>query len=234
MDYILTPIEARIVGVLIEKEMTTPDYYPMTLNALINACNQKSNREPVMKLDETDADGALASLRNCSLVWQVKTQGSRALKYEHNTKEIFSFSNRELAVVCVLLLRGAQTPGELRLRTTRMCEFEELPALERVLEKLEKHEKGPFVVRLPRAPGQKENRFMHLFYETDPAAQIETAADADPNSGPNSGPNSKPDSGPDAESDPGRLEILENQVTQLQSELEQLREAFLEFKKSFE
>ena len=123
MEWALTPVEARILGVLIEKQMSTPDYYPMTLNAVVTACNQKTNRAPVMDLDEPEVREGLDRLRQRRLVWQVKTQGSRVPKYEHNMGAAAEFSERELGLLCELLLRGPQTPGELRARSSRLVEF---------------------------------------------------------------------------------------------------------------
>ncbi len=215
MRYVLNPVEIRILGVLIEKQMSTPDYYPMTLNALINACNQKTNRDPVMNLDETAVEKALDSLRRQRLVWQVKTQGSRALKYEHNIKAIVEFSDNEIGILCVLLLRGPQTGGELRSRTARLTEFPGLFAVEHTLQKLINHEKGPFAIQLPRAPGQKENRYAHLFSEEDYSQDTFEFS-----------------SMPEVKDD--RIEILEKKVDELNDELNDLREQFFEFKKQFE
>ena len=145
MEISLNDVETRILGVLIEKEMSTPNYYPLTLNALVNACNQRTNRDPVMDLDEVTVSEALARIRTDRLVWQVKTQGSRALKYQHNMKDLADLSNRALALLCELLLRGPQTAGELRTRTARMTDFDSVPAVEHALKKLAEHEKGPFV-----------------------------------------------------------------------------------------
>ena len=136
MEISLNDVEARILGVLIEKEMSTPDYYPLTLNALVNACNQKTNRDPVMDLDEDTVSESLVRMRTDRLVWQVKTQGSRALKYQHNMKDLAGLSNRALALLCELLLRGPQTAGELRTRTGRMADFDGVPAVEHALKKL--------------------------------------------------------------------------------------------------
>ena len=163
MDMALTDVELRILGVLIEKQMATPDYYPMTLNALVNACNQKNNREPVMELDSEAIEQALTSLRKQHLVWQIMTHGSRTAKYEHNLAEIASVSERELSVLCELFLRGPQTAGDLNTRTARLIETHGLMAIEQILKKLAEHHKGPFVEMLPRRPGHKENRYVHLF-----------------------------------------------------------------------
>jgi len=156
----LTPTEARVLGALIEKEITTPEYYPLSLNALINACNQKNNREPVMALDEVEVRQALHGLEDEHLAAAVRGD-SRVPKYEHHIQEVFNFTRGEIAVVCVLLLRGPQTPGELRGRTERMYRFDELSDVQSVLQKLMARE--PALVKvLPRQPGTKEARYTHL------------------------------------------------------------------------
>lgn len=221
MEISLNPIEVRILGALIEKQMSTPDYYPLTLNALMNACNQKTNRDPVMSLDEETLTHALDSLRRQRLVWQVKTQGSRAPKFEHNLKEVTEFSTSELGILCELLLRGPQTAGELRARTNRLVEFNGLAAVEHTLQKLIAHEKGPFAVELPRRAGHKENRFTHLFCEVDLSADafdLSTGVSPEPEAG--------------AEGD--RIARLEETVAGLQKALDELRDQFLAFKRKFE
>lgn len=156
----LTPVEARVLGALIEKEITTPEYYPLSLNALINACNQKNNREPVMSLDEDQVRHALHGLEDERLAGPVRGDG-RVTKYEHHMQEVFNFTRSEIAVVCTLLLRGPQTPGELRGRAERMYRFEELSDVLNALNKLAARE--PALVKiLPRQPGTKEARYVHL------------------------------------------------------------------------
>jgi len=156
----LTPTEARVLGALIEKEITTPEYYPLSLNALVNACNQKNNREPVMALDEVEVRQALHGLEDECLAAAVRGD-SRVPKYEHQVQEVFNFTRGEIAVVCVLLLRGPQTPGELRGRTERMYRFDELTDVQAVLQRLMTRE--PVLVKvLPRQPGTKEARYIHL------------------------------------------------------------------------
>jgi hypothetical protein len=218
MQINLNPIEARVLGVLIEKQMSTPDYYPLTLNALVNACNQKTNRDPVLEMDQSSVEQALDSLRSQRLAWQVKVQGSRSLKYEHNMKSIVEFSDRELAVLCELMLRGPQTVGELRTRTTRLTDFPNLAVVEQTIQKLETHENGPFVAELPRRPGQKENRYAHLFSDIDPSdlspEPLTIIQDMHPQN--------------------ERLEILEKKVEDLSRELNALKEQFLTFKEEFE
>lgn len=225
-DHPLDPVEVRILGVLIEKQMATPDYYPLSLNAVCTACNQRSNREPVMDLDEAAVQAAVDRLRNRRLVWQIRTHGSRIPKYRHNLEEVADFSDREMAVLCVLFLRGPQTAGELRQRTVRLAEFHALPAVEHTLQKLAGREEGPFAVQLPRRPGQKENRWAHLFAaveETD--AVLDAAPPAEER---------VPPEGGDALRDPDRIEILEDRVADLEAELSDLRAAFLAFRTQFE
>lgn len=222
MDILLNAIEARVFGVLIEKQMATPDYYPMTLNALVNACNQKTNREPVMDLSTEQVEEALTRLRNNRWVWQVKAQGSRALKYEHNIAQIAEFSDREAAILCILLLRGPQTVGELRARTTRLTVFHGLAAVEHSLQKLINHEKGPFVLRLDRRPGHKENRYAHLFSEvaqsSDENLDEWTVIAAEP----------------EKNFDNERLNHLERKVNSLGMEIAELKAQFLNFKSQFD
>ena len=156
----LTPTEARVLGALIEKEITTPEYYPLSLNALVNACNQKNNRDPVTAFDEVEVRQALHGLEDERLAGAVRGD-SRVPKYEHRIQEVFNFTRGEIAVVCVLLLRGPQTPGELRGRTERMYKFDELSDVQTVLQKLMARE--PALVKvLPRQPGTKEARYAHL------------------------------------------------------------------------
>ncbi len=159
MAIILSAHEARVLGALIEKEATTPEYYPLSVNALANACNQKNNREPVMQLDETDIRRALNRLQDHQLVAAVRD--SRVAKYEHRLQEVFNFTRGETAVLCVLLLRGPQTPGELRGRTERMHRFEELDDVLSVLDKLAQRD-PPLVTALPRQPGSREIRYAQL------------------------------------------------------------------------
>jgi uncharacterized protein YceH (UPF0502 family) len=161
MTIVLTPVEARVLGSLVEKEITTPEYYPLSLNALANACNQKNNREPVTNLDEDQIRQALHGLEDDGLAGVARGTESRVTKYEHRMQEVFNFTRGEVAVVCVLLLRGPQTPGELRGRTERMHRFEELSDVQATLQRLMQRE-PPLVKVLPRQPGTKEARYAHL------------------------------------------------------------------------
>lgn len=163
----LTPNEARVIGCLIEKEITTPEQYPLSLNALTNACNQKSNRDPVLNLDEATVQHTLEGLSKKYIVSEESGYGSRIVKYRHrfcNTEYgTLKFTPRELGIVCELLLRGPQTPGELRSRSSRLCPLKDVNEVEAVLDALARREDGPFVVRLPREPGKRESRYAYLF-----------------------------------------------------------------------
>jgi uncharacterized protein YceH (UPF0502 family) len=162
VTHVLSPVAARVLGSLVEKEITTPEYYPLSLNALANACNQKNNREPVMNLDEDQIRQALHQLEDDGLAGPARGADSRVAKYEHRLQEVFNFTRGEIAVVCVLLLRGPQTPGELRGRGERMHRFEELSDVQSALQRLMQRE-PPLVKVLPRQPGTKEARYAHLF-----------------------------------------------------------------------
>jgi uncharacterized protein len=213
----LSEIEVRVLGALVEKETTTPEYYPLSLNALVNACNQKSNREPVMTLEEDAVRRALRSLSDQALVRSAGGD-SRVAKYEHRLNELFNFHRHEIAVLCVLLLRGPQTPGELRTRAERMYAFEDLESVHAALNLLMRRD-PPVVKILPREPGTKESRYMHLFSgDSVPAAfsNVERVA-------------AKP-TNPESE----RIQILEQQVAELKSELLALREQFADFQKQFQ
>ncbi len=215
MEIQLTAAEARVLGSLMEKEITTPDYYPLSLNALINACNQKSNRHPVMEFDEEAARDALAGLEAKGLAGPARGADSRVTKYEHRLAEVFNFDRRESAVICVLLLRGPQTPGELRGRTERMYRFEELAAVEATLNRLSERE-PPLVKKLPRQPGTKESRYAHLLCGDVAAAEPEENTAEAPAAGEE------------------RLAHLENEVASLRSEVNELKQQLADFRKQFE
>ena len=171
----LTEIEVRVLGSLVEKDITTPDYYPLSLNALVNACNQKNNREPVMALSEDSVSDALATLQEKRLAGPASGADSRVTKYEHRLQEVFNFDRREIAVLCVLLLRGPQTPGELRSRTERMYRFEALDDIVSTLDRLNQRQPSLAAV-LPRQPGTKESRYMQLFSGETPPADMAHAS----------------------------------------------------------
>jgi uncharacterized protein YceH (UPF0502 family) len=213
MNIELSPIEARIIGCLIEKQITTPDQYPLSLNALVNACNQKSNRDPVMSADEAEIQTTLDQLIRKHLVIEKSGFGSRVPKYQHrfcNTEyEPLKFTPQELAIVCELLVRGPQTPGELRTRAARMASFSEVGQVEAALESLSSRADGPFVVRLSREPGRRDSRYAHLF---SGAVTIPT-------------PTEESIRGPSVASAPApsRLERLEEEVRQLKEELTHIK-----------
>jgi hypothetical protein len=209
---VLTLAEARVLGALVEKEATTPDYYPLSLNALINACNQRSNREPVMDLDEEAVRQALHGLEDMKLAGRARGADGRVTKYEHWLGEVFNFSRAETALVCVLLLRGPQTPGELRGRTERMHRFEEIGDVLAGLQKLMERE-PPLVAVLPRQPGTKESRYTHLL--SGPVESVAAAFAAEPAV-------ALREAGLDAGHEE-RIALLEVAVTQLRQEVSALR-----------
>jgi uncharacterized protein YceH (UPF0502 family) len=222
MNIVLNDIECRVLGALIEKEITTPEYYPLSLNALVNACNQKSNREPAMSLDEGAVRQALHSLDGQSLVRSVSASDSRVTKYEHRLQEAFNFYRHEAAILCVLLLRGPQTPGELRSRTERMHHFEDLSAVQSSLHHL-MNRQPPLAKVLARQPGTKEARYAHLL-----SGDVEI-----PELKPGRAPASEPETA--AFSVNGeRLENLEREVVSLRAEVADLQHQFAQFKKQFE
>jgi uncharacterized protein YceH (UPF0502 family) len=175
VTHVLSPVAARVLGSLVEKEITTPEYYPLSLNALANACNQKNNREPVMNLDEDQIRQALHQLEDDGLAGAARGADGRVAKYEHRMQEVFNFTRGEIAVVCVLLLRGPQTPGELRGRGERMHRFAELSDVQSTLQRLMQRE-PPLVKVLPRQPGTKEARYAHLL--SGEPAEMATTVDA--------------------------------------------------------
>jgi uncharacterized protein YceH (UPF0502 family) len=207
MKYELNAKEARVIGCMMEKQVTTPDQYPLSLNAITLACNQKTNREPVMDLSESEVQQQLDLLLRRHFLRTLSGFGNRVVKYEQRfcNSEFgqLKLSPAELAVIATLLLRGAQTPGELRTRTNRMHEFNDVSEVEEVLQQLTTREDGPFVVRLPREPGKRESRFMHLF-----SGQIDAApAEAE-----------EANAGELAE----RVVRLEAEVTELKQQVQQL------------
>lgn len=218
--------EIRALGALMEKEMTTPEYYPMTLNALKNACNQKSNRNPVVTYDDDRVINALDHLRRKRMVIIVSGAGSRVRKYEHKIREQFFLSKQEAAVLAVLMLRGPQTVGELRGRTERMVDFESLTAVEEVLTDLMDagRKPMPLIMKLPRQPGRKEPRYSQLLGGQPDEEQLAAMAEQM--------------AAPTASAMPGgatsKITELEEKVDRLQAELEALRKAFEQFKQQFE
>ncbi len=179
IKHILSPIEARVIGCFLEKQVTTPEQYPLSLNALTTACNQKTNREPVLDLSESEVQNALDLLVRKHQIRSINAPGSRVVKYEHRfcNSEFgdLRFSPAEVALICCLLLRGPQTPGELRTRSNRLYAFADVNEAEQALNRLAEREDGPFVVRLAREPGRRESRYAHLFCG-EAAIGVESAA----------------------------------------------------------
>ncbi len=221
MAYELTAEQTRVLGALLEKKHTTPDYYPLTLNSLVTACNQKSNREPVMTLDDQMVLRAIDGLRDMEFAWMVQSVDARVPKYEENMEKKLGLTLQEVAAVCVLLLRGPQTMGEIRSRTNRIYPFDSMDEVAVTLDTLMNHEE-PLVVKLPLQPGRKEARYMHLFMgEPDYEALAEASAAV---------------VAPAASSsvDEARIGELEERVTELETQLAALSEAFATFKAQFE
>ena len=210
MDIALDAEEVRVLGALLEKEITTPEYYPLSLNALLNACNQRSNRDPLVHFDEETVERVLYMLRDKGLLLNITGAGSRVAKYGHRLSEKLNLGRRELALLCELMVRGPQTLGELRTRADRMHHFDDTAEVESVLDRLPE-----LVTRLPRRPGEKEARYAHLFSGTPeaPAALAEHAA-VIPRS--------------------DRFAELEAEVAQLRREIEDLKQQFAGFQKQFE
>jgi uncharacterized protein len=214
----LTETEVRVLGSLIEKDITTPEYYPLSLNALVNACNQKSNRDPVMQLDEDAVRAALEGLQEQRMAGPARGADSRVTKYEQRLQEVFNFTRPEIAVLCVLLLRGPQTPGELRGRAERLHRFEALEDVQSALQKLMQRE-PPLAKILARQPGTKESRYAHLLsgdvVEADAPGRISTTMEHDT-------------------ADTGRIARLEEEVTELRKEFSEIKDQMERFRKQFE
>ena len=211
MATLLNDVEVRVLGSLVEKQVTTPEYYPLTLNSLTLACNQKNNRHPVTSLAESAVGAAVESLREKNLVYVFYGSTSRVPKYKHVMPEVLHLNHAEVALICVLMLRGAQTPGELRGNAARLHEFSGLDDIEQTLNALISHEPEPLVVRLPRQLGQKEVRFSHLL-AGEPKIEAVTSVPIE------------------------KVEkiTLERRVEVLEAEVESLRQQFEQFKKQFE
>ena len=215
MNLELTLNETRVIGCLIEKEISTPDQYPLSLNALVNACNQKSNRDPVLELSDAEVQGIVDGLIKKSHVMEHGGFGSRVPKFQHrfcnSTYGTLKFSPQELGIICELFLRGPQTPGELRSRASRLCRFSDVTEVEAVLSQLAQREDGPFVVRLQREPGKRESRYAHLFSgevisAEKPGSRIELA-----------------DSGQESDAASDHLSKLEKRLADIEAEVAALR-----------
>jgi len=210
MDLVLHPIEVRVLGALMEKEITTPEYYPLSLNALVNACNQKSNRDPVVQYDEDTVEQGLRELREKSLLLMVSGAGSRVQKYGHRIAEKLNLGRREAAILCELMVRGPQTLGELRTHCDRMHHFDDVTEVETIIER-----NPELITKLPRRPGEKEVRYAHLL--SGPLSEAETANEI---------------AALPARQD--RVGVLEAEVAQLRAEVEELKRQFAGFKQQFE
>src|SRR5208283_2962731 len=218
MESRLTDAEVRVLGSLIEKDITTPEYYPLSLNALMNACNQKSNRDPVMQLDEDAVRDALDGLQEQRLAGPARGADSRVTKYEQRLQEVFNCTRPEIAVLCVLLLRGPQTPGELRGRTERLFHFEALEDVQSALQKLMQRD-PPLAKVLPRRPGTKESRYAHLLagdvVEAEMPVYASTAGERNP-------------------ADAERIARLEGEVAELRREVGEVKDQWERFRRQFE
>ena len=230
----LTAMEARVIGCLIEKQVTTPDQYPLSLNALVNACNQKSNRDPMMDVVEATVQSTLHDLSRKHFILERSGFGSRVPKYQHvfcNTEYgSLKFTPQELAIVCELLLRGPQTPGELRPRASRMATFGDADQVEAVLEGLRSRDDGPFVARLPRLAGRRDSQYAHLFSGAVAGAEAADSGAARPaasTTGSGIATSSPPPTSPmitaRAPESPSRIDRLESEVRQLREELDSLK-----------
>ena len=216
MPVIITETEARILGSLVEKQLTTPEYYPLTLNALTAACNQKSNRDPVMSLGETEILAAIDSLRDKNLVYLYYGSTSRTVKYKHMLPNVYELDEAAVAIITLLLLRGPQTAGEMRGRADRLYEFAGMGEVQESLDLLA-HREEPLVIKLERQAGQKESRYAHLLSGDIDVSKINFAAEKPASSGGNE-----------------RMEKLEADVERLNNEIAELKATFDEFKKQFE
>ena len=211
MDFVLDPVEVRVLGCLLEKEQTTPEYYPMSVNALVNACNQKSNRDPVVAYDDEAVEDALERLKARGLLLTISGAGSRVPKYAHRFSEKLNLGRREIAILCELMVRGPQTVGELKNRADRMHRFNDLEEVQSVLERM-----GELVTKLPRRPGEKEQRYAHLL-AGEPHVAAEEMHELDM-----------------AQSRTDRISTLEAEVAQQREELDDLKRQFADFRRQFE
>jgi uncharacterized protein len=218
VNIVLNEMEARVLGALLEKEITTPDNYPLSLNSLVNACNQKSNRDPVMNLDEESVRDALRTLQDNSLARSVSAADSRVTKYEHRLQEAFNFDRREAAIFCELLLRGPQTPGELRTRAERMHPFDDLSEAQSALQRLMNRE-PPLVKVLARQPGTKESHYIHLLSGDAKAVSATAGREV-----PAAVEREKMD----------EFSRLSSEIAELRRDVADLKEQFAAFRKQFE
>jgi len=219
MNLELTPVECRVLGCVMEKSITTPETYPLSLNSLLNACNQKSNRHPVMDLDDTNVLDALDELRSQHLCFRVDVTGSRVPKFKYTVPQNWEFTGKHLAIICELLIRGPQTPGELRSHGDRMYSFLDLNEIEATLDFLTIQEEGPFVQKLPIQPGKKEARYTQLLGGEVDLEELNESQPIIVQAGPSRNE---------------RVDELEQEVSQLKTDVEELKSAFAQFKEQFE
>jgi uncharacterized protein YceH (UPF0502 family) len=212
----LSPIEARILGCLLEKERITPEYYPLSLNSLVTGCNQTTNRDPIVSYSENTVEQGLDLLRQKKLAMLTHTAGARVAKYRHTFLDLYNLNSREVAIICVLILRGPQTPGELRSRTERMCGAMTLSEVEALLDELSAGD-DPLVKVIPPRPGQKEKRYVHLLSRREEAGE----------------PTEEPTQTVELTPQKSRLDQLETELNTLRAEMNALREDFEQFKKQF-
>jgi uncharacterized protein YceH (UPF0502 family) len=216
MDIVLTEEEVRVLGSLIEKQVTTPEYYPLTMKSLVAACNQRSNRHPVVSYDEQVAEQAMNGLRDKKLGWVIKKSDSRVLKYGHIFSEVFHLTPPQTAAMCVLMLRGPLTPGEIRSTAGRLYDFKDLAEVDDTLNGLINNDQGAMIVMIARQPGQKEARYAQLLAGEIDVNEIQTSASY-----------YQPSSGPSVAG-------MEEEISALRREIQDLRDEFYEFKKQFE
>jgi uncharacterized protein len=216
---LLTDVDVRVLGSLIEKEITTPDHYPMSLNALVNACNQSSSREPVVSYDDETVKNAIDRLRRQSLTRGIQRSDSRVTKYQHLLRDALGLSTRELAVLDILMLRGPQTVGEIRTRGSRLAELETISDVETILGMLADRASGALVVKLPRQPGQKDVRYAHLL-SGEPVLVDSDSPDREMK--------------PVPESPHDRIAVVSDEVAELRREVADLRAQLESFRKQFE
>jgi len=221
MDAFLTEPEVRVLGCLVEKEITTPEYYPLSLNSLTTACNQKTNREPVVAYTERTVAEVVESLRDKNLAILATGRNDRATKYDNYFADTYHLSPAEAAVMCVLMLRGPQTPGEIKSRTERLFDFKELAEVEAALEGLAARESGALVVKLPRQPGRKEHRYLHLLCGPPSPEMMEAGTPTGEHTG-------------SLCTEKETIDRLEQEIIELRGEMQALREQFAEFKNQFE
>lgn len=222
---LLNEVEVRVLGALLEKEITTPDYYPLSLNALVNACNQKSNRDPAMNLEENAVRDALRVLHDNSLARSVSAADSRVTKYEHRLQEAFNFDRREAAIFCELLLRGPQTPGELRNRAERMHHFDDLGEAQSVIQRL-MNRQPPLAKVLPRQAGTKESRYVHLL-----SGDVQVEATASPEA---TAPERNTRDSRETRDGTDKFSRVESELAELRQQVAELRQQFAAFRKQFE